>query len=916
MNYFCCEEGRRSLVRAHATLNGIDHLEVVHHEEPTLDEQQRRLRVFFVKAPDATLAARFPSNTPDEREANSAKVHVTGGGRVQHIQVDGATWKPATPSLSEHLEIHVTPRGDYSRYTLSLVEPGSDNPLHELDPVLSRLDFSFKVECETEFDCKPACVCPPVSVSSPVLDYLAKDYASFRQLMLDRLTLLAPAWRERNPADLGIALVELLAYVGDYLSYRQDAIGTEAYLGTARRRVSVRRHTRWLDYVMHDGSNARTWVQMRVNSSAAGGVVIPLSYFVNAQNQFLEEAHTALMVATQANAILRRPRFVTRLAADPVLAEHEFQRLAGATSVDVFEPLERADLFPEHNQMFFHTWGDDVCCLPKGATKAVLRGHFPNLRPGNVLVFVERIGPKTGDLADADPTRRYAVRLTKVNGLDSAKYAQREGELEEACRQNQKNNMPPPNRDDFFPVRQDLVLAPPQSVTEIEWAEADAPPFPFCISARTENGQRLLTNVSVALGNIVLTDHGSTLLTEEPLTEVPSPDPVLAPVSTTPSGHCDAPERLTTAPRYRPSLKEMPVTQAAPYDPTRPAIEATRVKPGAALPAIALADDQEQPWRSKRDLLSSDAFAPEFVLEVENDGRAFLRFGDDENGMAPGEGTRFDAIYRVGNGAGGNIGAEALVHLVGDFVLVPGNSGQLLPRSPAGLIEAVTNPLAARGGTDPESLEQARQNAPAAFRVQQRAVTPADCEQKASEHPDVQRAVATVRWTGSWHTIFLTVDRRGGRPVDTKFEEELRRFLEHYRMAGQDLEINGPRYVPLELELRVCVASDYFRGDVVAALQTVFDNRLHADSTRGFFHPDNFTFGQPVLLSRIYAEAQKVAGVRHVEVTRLRRQGDTTGEDVPEADVFTVGRLEVVRLDNDPNFPDHGVLRFNPVGGR
>ena len=48
-----------------------------------------------------------------------------------------------------------------------------------------------------------------------------------------------PAWTERNPADLGIALVEMLAYVGDALSYQQDAIATEAYLGTARRRVSV-----------------------------------------------------------------------------------------------------------------------------------------------------------------------------------------------------------------------------------------------------------------------------------------------------------------------------------------------------------------------------------------------------------------------------------------------------------------------------------------------------------------------------------------------------------------------------------------------------------------------------------------------------------------------------------------------------
>ena len=59
---------------------------------------------------------------------------------------------------------------------------------------------------------------------------------------------------------LGIALVELFAYAGDHLSYYQDAVGTEAYLDTARRRTSVRRHVRLVDYPMHDGCNARAWV--------------------------------------------------------------------------------------------------------------------------------------------------------------------------------------------------------------------------------------------------------------------------------------------------------------------------------------------------------------------------------------------------------------------------------------------------------------------------------------------------------------------------------------------------------------------------------------------------------------------------------------------------------------------------------
>src|SRR5204862_2931344 len=108
--------------------------------------------------------------------------------------------------------------------------------------------------------------------ADPELDYLAKDYASFRQLMLDRIATIMPTWQERNPADLGIALVELLAYAGDQLSYFQDAVATEAYLSTARRRVSVRRHARLLDYRLHEGCNARAWVFFE---SGAAGATLP-----------------------------------------------------------------------------------------------------------------------------------------------------------------------------------------------------------------------------------------------------------------------------------------------------------------------------------------------------------------------------------------------------------------------------------------------------------------------------------------------------------------------------------------------------------------------------------------------------------------------------------------------------------------
>ena len=129
----------------------------------------------------------------------------------------------------------------------------------------------------------------------------------------------------------------------------------------------------------------------------------------------------------------------------------------------------------------------------------------------------------------------------------------------------------------------------------------------------------------------------------------------------------------------------------------------------AALPAVRLTGlykGQTTAWTPLRDLLNSRADDPNFVVEVESDGTAHVRFGDDANGKRPDSGTEFNAVYRVGNGVAGNVGAESVRHIVTNVSAV----------------ERVRNPLPAQGGTEPESMETVRRRAPSAFRTQARAV--------------------------------------------------------------------------------------------------------------------------------------------------------------------------------------------------
>ncbi len=870
MIYFCCTQRRRLLVSAHATLNGIDRVEVVDKEYdiPGFRHlRQKELRVHFIKAPDAAVTG-----------ADRNSVRITGGENVTNLAVESAAWQAA----EGHLRVRLTAYGDHSVYTLHLVEKTTGpnppfDPLPGLDPRLSRVDFHFKIECPSEFDCAETCACEAPSSEAPDLDYLAKDYSSFRRLMLDRLSLIAPAWQERNTADLGITLVELLAYVGDHLSYQQDAIATEAYQGTARQRISLRRHARLLDYPMHEGCAARTWVRVCLKETApADGVLLP-------RNSVLASESAAMQAATC---------FAVRPANSPILASspEELHAIVAAEQPVIFEPLHDAVLHAAHNEMPFYTWGDADCCLPAGAVKATLRGAYPQLAPGMVLVLAEARGPRTGHPQDADPARRHAVRLIEVNDVSLERWL----------------------GGDLPGTRSDPVTG--SDCTDIVWETADALPFPLCLSSVDEDGGSV-TNVSVAWGNCILCDHGGTLPAREMLGTVPEIDSALVPVAAA-CGHCQADDSPGVKVRFRPRLKRAGLTHAVPAPPSLhpwlppdfPASQAllhdTDESIRAALPEIRLRDGSRL-WSPQRDLISSAATTPDFVVEIDNDGRGVLRFGDDANGMAPAESAELQARFRQGNGSAGNIGAESISQICAPAFHDPA-SGTPLLLTAADLVEKVTNPLPARGGTVAETMEEVRQYAPQAFRTQRRCVTPQDYADRAGSHPQVQRAAATLRWTGSWHTVFLTVDRKGALPVDARFEAEIRGFLEPWRMAGHDLEIDAPAFVSLEITLGVCVKPGYFRSDVKLALTKVF-------STRGFFHPDRFTFGDPVYLSAILAAAQAVDGVQHVEATVFRRQGGTTTA-VPEK--LTTERLEIPRLENNPAFADHGIIGFTMKGGR
>jgi hypothetical protein len=1096
MIYNCCNENRKAAVLGNPTLNGINYLEVIDREAIGHDSPRQQTLLVHCLNPLPLPSSLAPGN-----------ILITGGESITGITaqwVAPASAPPAAPvtnaweqsyfaSLPDKdnvLIVRTSAAGDFSPYVLRLVNNAAQasedsfdvtEVLSGFDPILSEVEFSFKVECPNDFDCAPPpCDCPPESLTPPPINYLAKDYGSFRTILLDRLNQLVPNWGGSAEADIGVALAEVIAYVGDYLSYQQDAVATEAYLETARSRVSLRRHARLVDYFVHDGANARAWVQ------------------VQASMRFLLD-----------KTVTRFYTFAPGMPASLAVGAGN-EEAALAAGVIVFEPMQNAELFPEHNLMHFYTWGDANCCLARGATEATLCGTFANLQPGDVLIFQEVLGPQTGNPADADLRHRCAVRLTQV----TTQNAQGQTLVDPLFEQGTGK-----------PIVS--VSQQPTPVTEIQWSAEDALPFPVCISStfiNSSGGEQTLTDVSVALGNVVLADQGLSLNAVS-LGTVPEPD--LFQPSNAAQNRCNPAPASALPVRYWPQLQDSPITQAVPIaiaeapvtpgivqlltagyvslddtsgstsvavsadDPwawpqyfgiaaqanalhpanfdlsvvyippsglvgvTGPVVlesftnlsltttemnyaktqinmysKLIRVPPSftpGALPngfpaaperltntgPVQLTDvhganyltvqavnplawppnfgvlaqgNQQQPaefnllvvynppsggvgvqtpvlleqfngltlgtvastfddasllitvnsfaeqpslnlsafgltnydaseavpsitltgvsdgttttWMPLPDLLESGADDANFVVEIESNGVARLRFGDNINGKFPDSGTAFTASYRVGNGTAGNVGAESLIYFAGD------------PR-----IQACTNPMPATGGVDPETCEQIRRRAPQAFMTQERAVSMADYESVTETGTQVKQAVAELRWTGSWYTVFIAAEPENAGNLTPALQKSLTRLVNRYRLAGQDVQLESPQYVPLEIELTVCVDPAYFQADVKQALLAALGCQLQANGQPGYFSADSFSFGETVYLSPIYAAAREIAGVTSVSASVFQPQGVATKSYLRRGEI-PLGPLQIAQMDNDPSYPNRGQLTLVMQGGK
>src|SRR6266704_2334272 len=196
---------------------------------------------------------------------NPRSYSLTGGQRLFPHVLSASLYNPAgTPTelQDRRVLLRLDSDGDFSIYTLTVNGP-------DIDPFFSSHKLRFRLACDDPFDCRePVPIIPPTPEFPVVIDYLAKDYASFRQALLDFIPTRMPDWTERSETDIGMMLLELFAATADTLSYMQDRVANEAFLSSATQRQSVAGHLALLGYRIDEGAAASTWLQFQVNTTS------------------------------------------------------------------------------------------------------------------------------------------------------------------------------------------------------------------------------------------------------------------------------------------------------------------------------------------------------------------------------------------------------------------------------------------------------------------------------------------------------------------------------------------------------------------------------------------------------------------------------------------------------------------------
>ena len=244
----------------------------------------------------------------------------------------------------------------------------------------------------------------------------------------------------------------------------------------------------------------------------------------------------------------------------------------------------------------------------------------------------------------------------------------------------------------------------------------------------------------------------------------------------------------------------------------------------------------------------------------------------DTYGIAPSN-TTLTFRYLTGGGVSANVGANTLTTLNGSTTFLNSNLNTVTANSIFASL-AVTNPLAANGGGDGDTIEEIRQNSSANFASQLRNVTQDDylvrtlsmpakygVVSKAYIEPTKVQSTSAGESNAILDLYVLTFDVNNKlNTASSALKQNMITYLSQYRMINDSINIKDGFIVNIGVNFDIVILPNYNSNDVltrcISALQI-------------YFAIDNWQINQPIILRELYILLDKIEGVQTVKTINI-----------------------------------------------
>ena len=276
----------------------------------------------------------------------------------------------------------------------------------------------------------------------------------------------------------------------------------------------------------------------------------------------------------------------------------------------------------------------------------------------------------------------------------------------------------------------------------------------------------------------------------------------------------------------------------------------------------------------------------------------------DTYGIAPSN-TTLTFRYLTGGGVTSNVAANTLTTLNGNTTFLNTNLNTTTAND-IFVSLAVTNPLAANGGGDGDTIEEIRQNSSANFASQLRNVTQDDylvralsmpakygVVSKAYIEPTKAQSISAGESNAILDLYVLTFDINNKlNTASSALKQNMITYLSQYRMINDSINIKDGFIVNIGVNFDIIILPNYNSNDVltrcITALQT-------------YFAIDNWQINQPIVLRELYILLDKIEGVQTVKsISISNKVGTNLGYSQWAYDISGATKNNVIYPSLDP----------------